>query len=148
MAESHVVSALKTKRGEIAGEIVAAERRITDLRAALVHVDATLKLFAGSDANPEAIPPRLPKPTRALPAPSARGDITRAVLDVLRQADCGLSTSEVAEKVAQTLGVALDTSARRQAFNEQIRNALYRQRDRGLLVNVKDGLRVLWRVAD
>ena len=47
MAESHVVSALKTKRGEIAGEIVAAERRITDLRAALVHVDATLKLFAG-----------------------------------------------------------------------------------------------------
>ena len=148
MAESHVVSALRHKRSEISGEIIAAERRITDLRAALVHVDATLKLFAGSEVNPEAIPPRLPKPTRTLPAPSGRGDITRAVLDVLRQSDCGVSAGDVAEKVAQVLGVALDTSARRQAFNEQIRNALYRQRDRGLLVNVKDGLRVLWRVAD
>ncbi|OJX74828.1 hypothetical protein [Magnetospirillum sp. 64-120] len=148
MAESHVVSALRHKRGEIAGEIIAAERRITDLRAALVHVDATLKLFAGSEANPEAIPPRLPKPTRALPAPSGRGDITRAVLDVLRQTDCSLSSADIAENVAQTLGIVLDTSARRQAFNEQIRNALYRQRDRGILVNVKDGLRVLWRVAD
>lgn len=148
MAESHVVSALRHKRGEIAGEIIAAERRITDLRAALVHVDATLKLFAGSEANPEAIPPRLPKPTRALPAPSGRGDITRAVLDVMRQTDCSLSSADIAEKVAQALGIVLDSSARRQAFNEQIRNALYRQRDRGILVNVKDGLRVLWRVAD
>jgi hypothetical protein len=65
MAESHVASALRHKRGEIAGEIMAAERRINDLRASLVHVDATLKLFVGSDANPEAIPPRLPRPIRS-----------------------------------------------------------------------------------
>jgi hypothetical protein len=148
MAESHVVSALRHKRGEIAGEIIAAERRITDLRAALVHVDATLKLFAGNETNPEAISPRLPKPPRSLPAPSARGDITRAVLDAMRRTECSLSTGDVAEEAARSLGVALDSNARRQAFTEQIRNALYRQRDRGLLVNVKDGLRVLWRVAD
>lgn len=149
MAESHVVSALRHKRGEIAGEIVAAERRINDLRTSLVHVDATLKLFAGSEANPEAIPPRLPRPVRSLPTPtSTRGDLTRTLLDVMRRADCGMSTADVAEQLAQALGIALDSSARRQTFNEQVRNALYRQRDRGLLVNIRDGLRVIWRVAD
>lgn len=148
MAESHVASALRHKRGEIAGEIIASERRITELRAALVHVDATLKLFAGDDANPEAIPPRLPRPMRALGAPSRRGDLTRTTLDVVRRAGCGVSTAEVADQVASALGMTQERGAGRTAFTEQVRNALYRQRDRGSLVTMKDGLRTLWRVAD
>ncbi|MBF0306741.1 MAG: hypothetical protein HQL41_13945 [Alphaproteobacteria bacterium] len=148
MAESHVVSALRHKRGGIAGEIIAAERRITDLRAALVHVDATLKLFAGSETNPEAIPPRLPRPVRELPSSLGRGGLTRAVLDVVRQAGGGVVTADVAVQAALRLGIDPETGPRRDAFIETVRNALYRQRDRGILINLKDGARVLWRVAD
>ncbi|KAF0221615.1 MAG: hypothetical protein FD176_3160 [Rhodospirillaceae bacterium] len=148
MAETHVLSALRHKRGEIAGRIVAAERQITELRASLVHLDATLKLFAGDGINPEAIPARLPRTKMALPVPSGRGDITKAVLNVLRQTEIGLSTAEVAEQVATGIGVTFDTPVRQQMFTEQIRNALYRQRDREMAVNIKDGLRVLWRLVD
>lgn len=117
MAESHVVSALKHKRGELAGEIVAAERRINDLRASLVHVDATLKLFMGSSANPEAIPARLPRPTPLLEHPMARGDLTKAILDAVRRADTAITTNDVAEMVAEELSIALDDDGRRRKLS-------------------------------
>ena len=46
MAESHVVSALVSKRAEIAGLIARTERQLGQFRADLVHLDATLRLFA------------------------------------------------------------------------------------------------------
>ena len=46
MAESHVVSALVRKRAEIAGLIARTERQLGQFRADLVHLDATLRLFA------------------------------------------------------------------------------------------------------
>ena len=46
MAESHVVSALVSKRAEIAGLIARTEQQLVQFRADLVHLDATLRLFA------------------------------------------------------------------------------------------------------
>ena len=46
MAESHVVSALVSKRAEIAGLIARTEQQLGQFRADLVHLDATLRLFA------------------------------------------------------------------------------------------------------
>lgn len=151
MAEPHVVSALKHKRGQIAGEIIAVERRINDLRAALVHVDATLKLFLGEGANPEAIPPRLPRPepSQYLPVPSGRGDTVRAILDVLRQAGVGLTAVEVVERTAERFGVPVDAAKeRRHPYRVKVETTLYRQKDRGVIVAVKDGSSTLWRVPD
>ncbi len=53
MAEPHVVSALVAKRAELAGEIEAAEKRVAKLRADLLHLDATLRLF-DAEAEPLA----------------------------------------------------------------------------------------------
>jgi hypothetical protein len=39
MAESHVVSALVDKRGELAGQIVRIEQQLGQFRADLIHVD-------------------------------------------------------------------------------------------------------------
>lgn len=46
MAESHVVSALANKRAEIAGMIARTQQQLGQFRADLVHLDATIRLFA------------------------------------------------------------------------------------------------------
>ena len=55
MAESHVVSALANKRAEIAGMIARAQQQLGQFRADLVHLDATIRLFAPA-MEPETIP--------------------------------------------------------------------------------------------
>jgi hypothetical protein len=57
MAESHVISALVSKRAEIAGMIARTEQQLCQFRADLVHLDATTRLFA-PELEPKAIPPR------------------------------------------------------------------------------------------
>jgi hypothetical protein len=46
MAESHVVTALVTKRAEMAGLIEHHQKEMGRLAADLAHLDATLKLFS------------------------------------------------------------------------------------------------------
>ena len=55
MAESHVVSPLVSKRTEIAGMIARTQQQLGQFRADLVHVDATIRLFAPAMV-PEAMP--------------------------------------------------------------------------------------------
>jgi len=55
MAESHVVSALVNKRAEIAGMIARTEQQLGQFRADLVHLDATIRLFAPG-MEPQTIP--------------------------------------------------------------------------------------------
>jgi len=55
MAESHVVSALVSKRAEIAGFIARTKQQFSQFRADLVHLDATLRLFA-PELEPKTIP--------------------------------------------------------------------------------------------
>lgn len=64
MGEPHVVSALREKRGEISGAILELEKRMAQHRAGLVHLDATLRLFA-PDLEPESIVPKKPLAARS-----------------------------------------------------------------------------------
>jgi hypothetical protein len=45
MGDSYAISALVTKRGEIAGLILDLEKQLADYRASLAHIDAVLKLL-------------------------------------------------------------------------------------------------------
>ncbi len=82
MSEPHIVSTLRRKRAEIGGCIRDMELQIERQRAALAHIDATIRLFS-PDADPEAIPPkRTYRRTRYF----ARGELSRLCLDVLRKA--------------------------------------------------------------
>ncbi len=144
MAESHVLSALRQKRAEVAGTITVTERRLGDLRASLVHLDATLRLFA-LDINPEAIIAKLPRPDAA--PRLARGSLTRAVLEVLRDAEVPKTTNEVADRVAVTLNVSANDRVGRTTLRDRVEGTLFRQRDRRMVVSVKDGPRNLWQVA-
>ena len=59
MAETHVISALRAKRAEISGYIHELEKKIGRLRANLIHIDESLRLFSPG-ADPDAIPPKRP----------------------------------------------------------------------------------------
>ena len=81
MAESHVVSALANKRAEIAGMIARAQQQLGQFRADLVHLDATIRLFAPA-MEPETIPP---KRIRQCDLWFEPGGLSRRVLDVLNR---------------------------------------------------------------
>ncbi len=159
MAESHVLSALKQKRAAVSGEIIATERRVGELRAALVHLDGTMRLFAGEDINPEAIPPRLVRSAPVLPAAMPRGDMTRAVLDAMRGQAGGQALPQIVDRVAPgsysshgledgAMGVEGEDGAIRRRFTERVRNTLYRLRDRSAAENLRDGQTIIWRLID
>jgi hypothetical protein len=55
MSETHVVSALRKKRAEVAGHVNDLEKRVKTWRARLAHIDETIKIFS-PHTDPEAIP--------------------------------------------------------------------------------------------
>jgi hypothetical protein len=57
MAEPHVLSALVSKRAEIAGQIEGLERQADQFRADLLHIDAAIRIFA-PDYRPNEIRPK------------------------------------------------------------------------------------------
>ena len=61
MADPHVVTGLRAKRAELAGEIELTTTKLQRLRAALRSLDETLCLFDPS-AVPEAIEPKVWRP--------------------------------------------------------------------------------------
>src|SRR5258706_8095559 len=83
MSEPHIVSALRTKRAEVSGCIKDLERKTANQRANLAHIDATIKIFSPA-TDPNAI---LPKRTYRRSRYFAKGEISRAVLDTLREAN-------------------------------------------------------------
>jgi hypothetical protein len=82
MAESHVVSALVSKRAEIAGLITRTEQQLGQFRADLVHLDAALRLFA-PELEPKTIPA---KRIRQADLWFEHGELPKRVLDALRRA--------------------------------------------------------------
>ena len=82
MVESHVVSALVNKRAEIAGMFARTEQQLGQFRADLVHLDATLRLFA-PDLEPKTSPA---KKIWQADLWGEQGELSRRVLDALRRA--------------------------------------------------------------
>jgi hypothetical protein len=83
MAETHVVTALRAKRAEISGHVHDLERKLARHRASLAAIDTTIRLYA-PELDPNSIPPkRTYRRTRYF----AKGELSRRILTVLRQAD-------------------------------------------------------------
>ena len=144
MAESHVVTALVAKRAEIAGVIVQTERQLGQFRADLIHIDATLRLFA-PDLEPKAIPA---KKIRQSDRWFEQGELSRRVLDALRRAGEPMRAPDVVRAVMIDKG--LDPADRPSFARVQwkVRDTLNRLNKRGLLAPDGVGHVVLWRIAD
>lgn len=83
-----IIEALKKRRNEIS-------EQVRKLKADLVHLDATIRIFAGENPKPQ----------------TKRGDVSRVLLDTLREAGQPISINEIAAKTGidtKRLGRAID----------------------------------------
>ena len=101
-------------------------------------LDAVLRLLSPGIV-PEAIPPlaHRPEPHWAKPR-----EVSRIVIDVLREAARPMTTHEVASVVAAHRGVPDDGTERKHVYK-----SLRRMRERGMVVSVvTSGVSASWRV--
>ena len=101
MAESHVVSGMVAKRGELAGEAEHCRRELQRVADELGHLDATIRLF-DPDYALAGIRPRKRRRGQRWFGP---GECQRLVLDVLRDAPAPLSDQGVTVAVAARKGL-------------------------------------------
>jgi hypothetical protein len=129
MAESHVESALVNKRAEIAGIIARTEQRLGQFRSDVVHLDASIRLFA---------PGMEPNRMRQSDLWFEQGELSRRVLDALRRAG-----EPIRDK-------GLDPADRPSLVRVQwkVRDTLNRLDTRARLASDGAGHGVLWRIAN
>ena|SRR3974390_1429660 len=108
MSELHVVSALRTKRAEISGQVADLERQITRCRANLANIDATIRLFAPT-LDPETIQP---KRTYRRSRYFRKGEFAHLCLDELRKANGQpITTATIIAGVIKSKGLPEDLAA-------------------------------------
>ena len=123
MGETHVVTALKTKRAEISGHVHDLERKLVRHRASLAAIDATIRLYA-PELNPDSIPPkRTYRRTRYF----AKGELSRRVVDVLRQASGKpMTTAAITSAVLADKGFPIGEAALSDAVTDMVLTVLRR----------------------
>jgi len=144
MAEPHVVSALVRKRAELTGDIERTQDSLQCMIRDLENLDATILLF-DADYQIEAIKPKAFRP----PADWAkRGEMTRIILSILRQAAEPLTTRDIAFQLMRER--ALDTGDVRflRLMTKRCGVALRLQRDKGVVRSAQGtGQYMIWEIA-
>ena len=123
MPESHVVSALRAKRAEISGHVHDLERKLARHRASLAALDATIRLYA-PELNPDSIPPkRTYRRTRYF----AKGELSRLILSVLRQASGKpMTTAAITTAIVTDKGFPIGEGALSEAVTDMVLTVLRR----------------------
>lgn len=125
----YVLTGLVKRRAELAGEIEATHNRLRKLVADLEHLDGTL-LVLDPTMPVESIKPKAFRPPKDW---AHRGEMTRLVLSILRQASEPLTTRDIALEMLVTR--ALDRSDQRllRLMSKRVGVALRLQRDKGVV---------------
>lgn len=143
MAETHVVSALKEKRVELASQIEDLREKLRRTVIDLDHVEASLKLF-DPDVNIGELGPR--KVPQVLS--DIHGDTGRVILDTLRTATTPISTTKVCEAVMTARGLDTDDKALcRLMMKRTVANLKHWSKKRGLIRSMPGaGQEYVWEV--
>jgi hypothetical protein len=124
MADPHVISALRKKRAELSSELMAAEKRIVQLRTDIDSLDGAIRVF-----DPTAVPNKIrPILRRKKPSLIRRGQCSRAVLDTLRDATTPLTVREIAAHLATRYQLDASNMDAMKALVAKVRNTLARQK--------------------
>jgi hypothetical protein len=128
ITNSHVLSGLIRKRQEIAAELDAAQSRVRQLVLDIDAVDATIRLFQ-PDIDLDVVKVR-PTPRRH---EAHRGDTSRLILSLLREAGEPLSHREITQRVMTARGLNLTDRALCQTMRDRVGASLRGMRERGAL---------------
>lgn len=142
MADPHVITALARRRSELSGDIQTTQAKLRQMVLDLERLDATLLMF-DPEYRIEAIKPKAFRPPEDW---SKRGQMTRIVLGILRQASEALTARDVAlQLIAER---ALDPNDKLiRLMTKRCGVALRGQRDKGVTASKEGpGMSVLWRL--
>ena len=140
----YMVTGLVAKRAELAGELAATHDRLRELVNQLEHLDATLRLVA-PDMEVEAIRPKAFRPPEDW---SKRGQMSRLVLSILRQAKEPLTTREIAAQMLLERAMDAEDTKILRVMTKRVATALRDQRDKGRTTSIEGpGNYQLWEVA-
>jgi hypothetical protein len=141
MTETHVVSALRTKRAEVSGYIRELENKLKRQRANLVHIDATIRVFA-PDLKPESIrPKRLYRRTGYF----ARNELYRRCLNALREANAApLAASVIVKGAMADKGLNMEDAALVGTITEMVLTSLRRLSRRGAVIKTGTSRDAQW----
>jgi hypothetical protein len=137
------VNALRNMRAKIAGDIEMHSREIDRLRAELVHLDATMRLFDPA-TDPDDIPAlkRYPRRTEWF----ARGEVSQRVWEALREQEL-IWPREIAKAAMAAKGIPDTDKAVARDIIGRFTNVCYDLTRRGKLVKIGDGQGARWRLA-
>lgn len=139
----YVLAGLVKRRAEMTGEIEAIHTRLSGLLAALESLDATILQFDPSH-RVEAIRPRALRPPKDW---SNRGQMSRIVLSILRQAAEPLTTRDIALELLVARAMDKKDIKLLKLMTKRVGVALRIQRDNGVVkAEQGPGQFVLWEV--
>src|SRR5882757_2134422 len=124
MPDPHVITALRSKRGELSGELIAAEKRIVQLRADIDSLDGAIRVFDPT-SEPQKIRPIL---RRKKPTLIPRGQCSPAILDMLRHADGAMTARGISAQLVARYRMDTGNMEGMNAFVAKVRNTLARQK--------------------
>jgi hypothetical protein len=140
VAEQHVVRVLRDKRSELAGLVKGLEQELSEHRAALTHLDATMRLF---DPEIRAEESGLPQ-RRVCNAWFRPGECLRLIYGVLRDAPQPMTTREVVERMTELKSLSIGDDRQRALLQKTILASLNRAKD--TIERVETAGVVRWRV--
>ncbi len=144
MADSHVISALSTKRGEILGSIKHYKQIISSLDKDLANIDATIKIFEpdykfGSEKIVNKHRNKF----------FNNGEAKVLVLEVLKSNKLPLSTDKLSEIIATNKNLSFENKADKSNFQKSILLALNTCLSNDIVEKVsKDGLSIVWKIKE
>lgn len=142
ITQPNVVSALRGKRGELAGLIDALQDQLRAAMIDLDHVDATLRMFDPDIELDEIRPKPLPPRHHAF-----KGQVTRSILAMLRS-EGAMDAKAITIRLMAERDLNPNDKALQKAMHKRIGAALRNLRDRTLVSSRSGpGGRLEWSVA-
>ena len=132
---------LEQLHAELGGKILDNKDEAKRLAAAMIHVEAVLKMLQpGYDVRPIAVRRRKPNPW------FRRGTVFRHALDVLRAADRPLTTREITTRMLTARGVTDAAPKAARDLAGGVQSSLRNHRGQSV-VTVGEGMSVRWTLA-
>ncbi len=141
MAESHVISALVSKRAELAGQALKLQTELARVQAQLSHIDSTIKVFA-PEYRVSSIKAKLPR-NHEYP----HGEIARLVLESLRELDGRATTRQLVDAIHAVKGIADPTTKAIGDMQKRVNSYLKRNPDTFVKAGMDAAGATVWRVA-
>lgn len=142
MVTTHAITALRDKRGELAGQIDALQDQLRQAFIDMDHIDATLRMFVPDIELDEIKPKPLPPRHRAF-----KGQVTRAILAMLRK-EGPMDAKAITLRLMAERELNVNDGGLQKAMHKRIGAALRNLRERTLITSSQGGKGLLiWTLA-